>query len=267
MSARLFRQTLRWHRWRLLALGVAGLAWGALGPVIYNSFGDSIRELARSGIIPEKFLRMGSGNLFTLPGTLALGLHHPLSLAFLGVFAIGAAAGAVAGERERGTLEVLLARPLSRRRLYVTLAAAMGVLISIELAAILVGHVASAAILGLTDQIELTRVPLVFVNGLMLWCAFGAFSLAASVSFDRRAPALGASLAYLLLAFFLQILGELWDAAAWLQQYSLFHHFGPGAILEGNAQGSDFMILGIAIVIPVCVALVVFPRRDIAAPS
>ena len=54
---------------------------------------------------------------------------------------------------------------------------------------------------------------------------------------------------------------------AWSQQYSLFHHFNPGDILTGDANPLDFVILTVAIVVPVVYALIVFPRRDLAAPS
>jgi hypothetical protein len=110
-------------------------------------------------------------------------------------------------------------------------------------------------------------MPLVFLNGFMLWAAFAAFGLAASVSFDRHGPALGLTIAYLLVNYFLEILGSLLQDVAWSQQYSLFHHFNPGKILTGKAEWSDFAILAVAIVIPVAYALWAFPRRDLAAPS
>ena len=110
-------------------------------------------------------------------------------------------------------------------------------------------------------------MPLVFVNGLLLWGAFAAFGLAASVSFDRLAPALGLTMAYLLINYFLEILGSLWRDVAWSQQYSLFHHFQPGKILTGDADPLDFLLLAAATVVPVVYALIVFPRRDLAAPA
>ncbi|MEO8252693.1 MAG: hypothetical protein ABI578_09500, partial [Chloroflexota bacterium] len=67
--------------------------------------------------------------------------------------------------------------------------------------------------------------------------------------------------------YFLEILGSLWRDVAWSQQYSLFHHFNPGKILTGQTDWLDLVILAVAIVIPVIYALVVFPRRDLSAPS
>jgi hypothetical protein len=87
------------------------------------------------------------------------------------------------------------------------------------------------------------------------------------VSFDRAGPALGLSLGYLLLNYFFEILGSLWDAAEWTQQYSLFHHFNPGQVLRGDGEPIDFLILGLATLVPIVWAVVVYPRRDLAAPA
>jgi beta-exotoxin I transport system permease protein len=267
VNLRLYLQTLRWNRVRLAAVVVASIGWGMLIPVIYVNFADAFKQLANSGAFPKELLNFGSGSLFTLPGALTLGLEHPLAIAFVGIFAIGSSAGAVAGEREGGTLEVVLSRPISRRRLYVTVAAACATLIGIVLLALLAGQLIGVAIQGVGDELDLAQMPLVFLNGLMLWGAFAAFGLAASVTFDRHAPALGLTMAYLLVNYFLEILGSLWRDVDWSQKYSLFHHFNPGKILTGKSDPIDFLILAVAIVIPVVYALIVFPRRDLAAPA
>lgn len=246
---------------------VAAFGWGLLIPIIYVQFSDAFRDMVDSGLIPENLMNFGSGSLFTLPGAITLGLQHPLAIAFLGIFAVGSTTGAVAGEREKGTLEVLLARPISRTRIYVTLAVATLILLTLVLLALLGGQLAGVAIQGLTDELDLAAMPLVVANGLLLWGAFAAFGLAASVTFDRHAPALGLSLAYLLVNYFLEILGSLWTDVAWSQDYSLFHHFQPGEILQGNADPIDFLILGLAVLAPIVYALIVFPRRDLAAPA
>jgi ABC-2 type transport system permease protein len=267
VNGRLLLQTLRWNRVRLAALVLAGFGWGILIPIVYVSFSDALRQLANSGAIPEQLLNFGSGSLFSLPGAITLGFQHPLALAFMGIFAVGTTTASIAGERERGTLEVLLARPLSRSGLYLTVAVAVVLLLAIELLAMLGGQVAGILIQDISDQIDLGALWLVFAGGMLLWGAFAAFGLAASVSFDRHAPALGLALAYLLVNYFLEILGSLWTDVAWSQEYSLFHHFQPTQALTGKADPLDFAILGAAIVIPVIYALIVFPRRDLAAPD
>jgi ABC-2 type transport system permease protein len=267
MSGRLFRQTLRWQRLRLAIVVLAGIGWGILMPVLFDQFSDLVRDMANSGAIPKEFTNIGSGSLLTLPGTVTLGLQHPLALAMIGIFAVGASATAIAGERARGTLEVLLARPISRSALYWSVLLALLVAVLMVLLAILAGMVAGSAITGLLDDLDLGQLPLVVLNGFGLWAAFTTFGLAASISFDRPGPAIGLSLAWLLVHYFFEILGSLWTDAAWTQEYSLLHHFNPGEILTGKLEPMDLVIVFGAAIVPLIYALLVFPRRDIAAPT
>jgi ABC-2 type transport system permease protein len=266
VSWRLVRQTLRSLRVRLAAVTIAAIGWGILMPVVYSQFSDVIRDLANSGAFPEELMNFGSGSLFSLPGTITLGLQHPLAIAMLGVFAVGASALAVAGERMRGTLEILLARPISRTTLYWSLLVALLVAVLVVLLAILGGMTIGAAASGLSDEIDASLMPLVVLNGFGLWAAFTTFSLAMSVTFDRPGPAIGLSLGWLMAHYFLEILGSLWTDASWTQDYSLLHHFNPGEILTGALDPLDLVIVFVAALVPLAYALYVFPQRDLAAP-
>ncbi|MGH2357068.1 MAG: ABC transporter permease subunit, partial [Candidatus Limnocylindria bacterium] len=244
MNARLLLQTLRWQRARLAIVALAAFGWGMLIPLFYAVFSDVLRDLANSGAIPNELLNFGSGSFYTMPGAITIGFQHPLAIAMVGIFATGATATAIAGERQRGTLEVMLSRPLSRTTVYVTLAVALLVAIGVVLAALLAGIGAGSVVQGLAAEFDAGRLPLVFAVGLLLWGAFAAFGLAASVSFDRPGPAVGLSLAYLVVNYFLEILGSLWTDVAWSQEYSLIHHFQPGEILTGALDPLDLAILG-----------------------
>lgn len=267
MNGRLFLQTLRWQRTRLLIVLVAAVGWGMLIPVIYTAFSDAMGQLADSGAIPRELLNLGSGSLFSLPGAITLGLQHPLAIAMVGIFAVGASATAVAGERARGTLELVLARPIARSTLYVSVLVAVLLAVLLVFLALLGGMLGASAALGISGEIDTSRLPLVILNGFGLWAAFTTFGLAASISFDRPGPAIGLALAWLVIHYFLEILGSLWTDVAWTQDYSLLHHFNAGGILSGELAPIDLVIVFAAAVIPVIYALLVFPRRDLAAPS
>ena len=267
MSGPLFTRTLAWQRVRWIICAIAIFGWGILIPVIYGAFAETFREFADSGLFPEELMNFGSGSLFTLPGAITLGTQHPLAIAMLGIFAVGATSTAIAGERQRGTLEVLLARPLGRRGVYATILVALLLVVAVVLLALMAGFVTGAAIQGVTDELALERMPIVFLNGFLLWAAFATFGMAASVTFDRTGPAIGLSMAYLILNYFLEILGSLWRDVAWTQEYSLFHHFQPSEILAGDLDPVDLVILAVAVVVPIVYALLVFPRRDLAAPA
>lgn len=267
MNLPLLGRTLAWQRTRWIIVSVAIFGWGVLIPVIYTGFSDMIRDLANSGAFPEELLNFGSGSLFNLPGAVTLGTQHPIAIAMLAVFAIGATSTAIAGERQAGTLEVLLARPVSRRAAFASMAVGLLLVVGVVLAALLSGFFVGAAVQGVLDELPIEHLPVLWANGFLLWGAFATFGLAASVSFDRPGPAIGLSLAYLLVNYFFEILGSLWLEVEWTQEYSLFHHFQPSEILAGELDPVDVLILGIAFVVPLVYALIVFPRRDLAAPA
>jgi ABC-2 type transport system permease protein len=267
MNLRLLRQTLRWNRARLLPIMVASFGWGMLIPTIYVSFAAAFKQVAGQVPFLKDLMNFGSGSLFTLPGSMTLGLQHPIAIAFVAIFAVGSTTGAIAGAREAGTLEVLLSRPISRHAVYLTTALATVILMALVLAALLGGEMAGVALQNLGAEVDLWQLPLVLANGLLLWSAFAAFGMAASVTFDRHAPAIGLTMAFLLINYFLEILGSLWKDVSWTQEYSLFHHFNAGEILTGKADPFDFAVLAVAVLLPVIYALIVFPRRDLAAPS
>ena len=267
MNGPLFGHVWRANRGRLLVVSLAFVLWGTLLPIIFDAFGEQFQQIIDSGIIPPQMAQFGGGDIFSLSGSVALGFIHPIAVGMALVFAVGFAGAAVAGERQRGTLEVLLARPISRRRVYLTLAAAAALFVGIIVAALSLGALLGAALTDRVAELGPGNLPLVWLNATLLYLAIAAVSLAASVSFDRLTPALGVSLAFVLVSYFLDVLGDLWPDAAGLQPLSVFHYLDARGALTGLPDATNFLVLAGVTVIAVVYALVVFPRRDLAAPS
>jgi hypothetical protein len=70
-----------------------------------------------------------------------------------------------------------------------------------------------------------------------------------------------------IVSYVLEVLGSLWPAAEWLQPYSLFHYLKAKAVLTGAVAPLDLGVLLAIVLIATTWALIVFPRRDLAAPS
>ena len=87
------------------------------------------------------------------------------------------------------------------------------------------------------------------------------------MSFDRLSPALGVTIGFVVVMYVFEVLGSLWPAAEFLQPYSLFHYLQPKRVLVGDGTPLDGAVLSAVIVMAMIWALVVFPRRDLAAPS
>ena len=271
MNRTLLVRTWRAQRIKLLVVSLALAAWGFLMPVVYAAYGAQFKNIVESGLIPKEFVdlisEVGGGNIFSLGGVISLGFIHPLAVALIAVFAVGFAASSVAGERQRGTLEVLLARPISRPSLILTLYAATVGFIAIALTAFLAGTALASVLWGVAAEVRLVDLVALGLNGAFMFAAFGAVCLAASVSFDRLPPALGIGLGYLLASYFIDVLGSLWPDARGLQPLSLVHYVQAPAVLAGRLDPADLLVLLAVSAVAIAYALWRFPRRDIAAPS
>ena len=267
MNRALFVHTWRSQRLKVLIVFVALTVWGALLPIVYGAFGQTFKDIISSGLIPEQLTQFGGGDIFSLSGSIALGAIHPISLILNSIFAVGFATAAVAGERQRGTLEVLVARPISRRTAYLTLLVANLTFVGVGVLATIVGALVGSSIAGVLDELAVGRLPLVWLNGFLLFAAIAAIGLAASVSFDRLTPALGITVGVVVVMYFLEVLGTFWPDAKGLQPYSLFHYYDPKDVLEGGFSTLDFALPAVVAVLAIGWALFEFPRRDLAAPS
>ena len=249
-------------------MAVALLVWGTILPIVYDSFGVQFQQFFDSGVIPSQFAQFGGGDIFSLAGAVALGFVHPIAVGLNLVFALGFGAAAVAGERQRGTLEVLLSRPhLAAWHLPDARGRGGRVHRRDDRSRSVAGSFIGSAATGRTAELGVGNLPILWLNGVLLFWAFGAIALLASVSSDRLTPAIGVSLAFVLVSYFLDVLGSLWPDAKWLQPYSLFYYVDAKADLAGLPHASDFVVLAAVIAVAVGAALVVFPRRDLAAPA
>ena len=71
----------------------------------------------------------------------------------------------------------------------------------------------------------------------------------------------------MLISYFFEILGSLWPDAEFLQPYSLFHYLQTQEVFDRAGDPLAFGLLAAVMAVAIAWALVIFPRRDIAAPS
>ena len=100
MNGALFRQTWRAQRIKLAIVSGALVIWGFLMPLVYAKFGSQFRAIMESGMLPAQAAKFGSGDIFSLPGSIALSLIHPIAIILTSVFSVGFSASAIAGEQK-----------------------------------------------------------------------------------------------------------------------------------------------------------------------
>jgi ABC-2 type transport system permease protein len=255
------------HLWRLNWMKVAAvtcgcLLWGFLAPVIDKSLISTVQ-----GALPPSLANFGSGTLNTFPGVITLMFEHPFLIALVSTVALAITIPALAGQRQRGTLEMLLARPIRRSTLVATVALAVASMLLLVLFAMVAGILAGSSVEGLSDQVPVRELLVVWLWSVLLYGAFASFALAASATSNRNGPAVSWTLGFLIANYFFEILGGFWDQAKAWQPYSLFHHFQAADILAGRLSAFDLVVLGLAIMIPLAYAFYIFPRRDLPAPD
>jgi ABC-2 type transport system permease protein len=251
-----------------LVVIAAGLAlMGVLMPVVFSAFGKELGEFAETVPLLAQLSNFGGASLFTLTGAIALALSHPFTLLLLGIVAVAFPALAIAGERDRGTLEVTLARPISRRGLYATLFVSGLVFLGVLLAVLLGAAVATTFAVGLGDDLELGNIPGLWLSSWLLFVAFMSLAFAVSVESDRAGPAIGLPAAFVLINYLAFAIGSIWPDAKLLQDYSMFNLVKAQHVLEAGPAASDLAIMLAFAGGFVALAVFRFPRRDLAAPS
>jgi ABC-2 type transport system permease protein len=235
---------------------------------------------------------------------LAVGMLHPVVLILSCVWAIGRAAGAVAGELDRGTMELLLSQPLPRNRLILahlivdcvvipTLCLSFYAGTQFGLWAVGPFTVDYSAVkkLGLPfpiptepkvmDVSAKTELP-ALANLAALLFALSGMTLALSAYGRSRWKVIGYGVLVGLLMFIANVLGQLWEEAAFVRPLSVFYYYQPqrimlrdewatdlGAVWNGYSPVGPVPVVGVLLAVGAVgylLALRIFTRRDLPAP-
>ncbi len=178
------------------------------------------------------------------------------------ILAVTRGSSVLGRDEQDHTLELLLARPISRGRLL----AAKGLSLLIEFIVVsgvtLVAIVALAPLFGL--HVPTDKLALVTAYTAMFSLSFGfvAFALQSASSLTRRA----ASAIAVMLGFGGYLLASLSSLTDWLKtpaKLAPYHYFAPDAIMHGHRPTGLLVYLAGVLLLVVASAYLGFRRRDI----
>lgn len=213
-------------------------------PVMQALLGDSVADLTS----PAGYL----GNYFFL--------MLPLILA---VYTVLYGLGVTLGEEERGTLDVLLSRPVPRWSLIVEKCAALVVSMLLIVAITLLGFVIG---LALTPDLEIALgdLALAVLNMLPVTLFITALTVLLSTLLRSRMAVGGLVAAFLVASYFLNTLTALMDEPlSNLRFASIFHYYNGASMLSRGVDWGGFLILSAAAVGMIVLSLPFFQRRDL----
>jgi len=169
-----------------------------------------------------------------------------------------------AGEIDRGTIDILMSWPASRRKLF--LCDSLVWLLSgvFLLACGVLGYALTAEPGVRTPMPSNWRIFIVVVNLYCVYFAVGGGAYLASAISDRRGRAMGVIFTLLLGSFLLNFLAQFWPPARGLEPLGVLSYYQPAPILEtGEWPWRNMAVLIAAGAIAWAAACEVFARRSI----
>lgn len=210
-----------------------------------SDFGDQMGRTAFLRDPPRAFAALLGGSIdFVTPrGWLSTALLHPIVLSLQTAGALVVASGAVAGELERGTLELVMSRSVARLSF---LAAKAGAAL-LAVTSINVGGAAGVLVARATLP-DVSSLPLGAVVGALLgeWALFAALAMLAlllSAATSLRSRAVGAAVGAVVGLFFVNFVSLLFDEVRGLRFLSPFHYYRPSEVLAGQGQAAGVAVL------------------------
>ncbi|MCP3854868.1 MAG: ABC transporter permease subunit [Actinomycetia bacterium] len=258
--SRIWVKTASEHQGVLTITGLIMVATGALVGPIYNLMDDELKEL--SDQFPEALLAMVGGvDISTAEGYFQaelFSLTAPIAIIALTVIM---GTRALAGEEARHTMGLLLANPVSRRRVVLAKSVALVANAAALAVATFAGTMLGAAMGGL--ELDAWAVGAACVHLTLLGVVFGfaALTIGAATGEVKAATfgAVGLGLGFYLMNSFL----PLNDSVAGYARLSPFYYYLESNPLVNGLHLGHAAVLALVAAVLLTLAVVLFDRRDL----
>jgi ABC-2 type transport system permease protein len=180
------------------------------------------------------------------------------------VFAIAFGTRAVAGDEEAGTLDLLLAHPVSRTRLALQRFAALTTALALVGALLWLGMLAIAGPAEL-EGVSAAELAAATIQLALFGACLGGLAFAVGAATGRKALALGISAGMAVLAYLANGVFPQVEGLEWTREVSPWHWYLGGEPLTNGLQVGDALLLLAVTVVLVAAGTWAFNHRDIAA--
>lgn len=247
------------------AVGIA--AYAVLILAIWPSLKENLANLqALWDSYPESIRKAFGGEnmqFASFDGFLSVEYFSQMWPIIMIAFSVSIATGAIAAEIEKGTMELLLSQPVTRRAVIVTrhLFFELGLIILIAASILPVmigapmvdGDISNAALLAFV------------VPSLLFYTAIGSVTFAFSTLFSSRGRAIFVSLGLIIFSYALDILAKVNETFSDFHFLSIFKYWDPYRYLHGpDWAWGDLAVLAVISLASTAFAVWWFERRDIA---
>lgn len=245
-SRALFRRQLIDMRWQLISFGCGMVLYAAVIALLFPSMREALGQLQ----YPQEIGRFFGLERFDFadPRVYFSGEFFASGSVIVVIYAAIAATGALAGDEGRGGLEIVLAQPISRRRVFMARALAVATGAVLIVAAVLLGWLATVPFIEIGPRLTLPELLLATFALLPITLAVIGLGLLLGAIAPTRGAAAGMLTVLIVATYLANSLAGTIDAVSWLRYISPFWYADLGAVLTSGIDPAHLaVLLGVAV--------------------
>lgn len=198
-----------------------------------------------------------------IAGLIAIGYQDPLVLLLYMLFAVGVPTALLAGEIQRGTMELILSRQTAKTHVYIC----AGLITVVGMYALVLvmfsGTVIATRIYDFYQEVPLYFFFKIAIVGGMLASAVGGIALLAAACFGRG-MAVSLTVAFLVVEYFISIISDWWPRMEWMAPLSIFNYVdGPKIYANPGWPIGDICVLLSLLAVSSVLGGIIWRRRDL----
>ena len=198
-----------------------------------------------------------------LAGLIAIGYQDPFVLLLYMLYAVGVPTALLAGEVQRGTMELILSRQTTKTHIYICAGfitvAGMYALVLVMFA----GTVVATMLYDFYQEVPLYFFFKIAIVGGMLASAVGGIALLAAACF-RRGLAVSITVGYLVVNYFVSIIADWWPRMKFLEPATIFNYVdGPAMFDKPGWPIGDMCVLLSLLAVSTILGGIIWSRRDL----
>lgn len=193
------------------------------------------------GKVTKTFMGGEKYSIFKLRDMLSVGYVHPIMIVLFAVWAVGRSSSAIAGELDRGTMELLLAQPVPRYRILVAHLVVDALTIPILALSVWAGSWLGLRLTQIHDfdlntgksgdLIDPAMYGPAILNVAALIFAVSGYTIWISSRGRFRWRTLGLAVFITLIQFLINVIGQLWEPMQRLRPFTVFYYYEPQQLI------------------------------------
>lgn len=256
----LLKHELRSRLGAMVGWGIGLALFGTLYIVIFPEMSDQISVLADLSIYRALGMDMGS-----FEGFIASSVIQFIPIV-LGIYVIITSTDTLAGEEDRGTLELLVTMPLHRWQIVCMKALAIAIISFLILVITGVGNALALHIIKSWFEVDVLPLQffVVILSSWPLMLAFIMIGLFLGAFMPNRRAASLTMTVFFIVSYFGKSLTGLLAALETIQHLSLFYYFDASAtVFATGVRAGDVVVLLVVATVFLVLALLSFQRRNV----